>query len=1071
MGYSSLLSTIFIFLSILVEGQVFVWHNPNLSKDSTAKDSILSAKVGKEIFLRDTLGLLSSPLHSVTKIHTVPHKSQKILETLNTQGAIIRGITFGNAQGTSAQSSMDLQISGKITPDISLLASISDHNLPIQADGYTQTLDEFDKIYLQLNIKNKTLIRAGHLDLNDDTTFFGKYQRRSLGLELRTQWGKEQNTHIQLSAGIARSEFHRMRFQGIEGNLGPYRLLGKNGEPFITIISGSEQVFIDGILMKRGENLDYTINYNTGEINFTSFRPIYKQNFITISYNYTNRNYTRFLTTGAIAHQREKLKLGINWFLEQDNKNAPIAIDLSSEDQKILANAGNNTSLMLAPSGIPASYDVNKILYRKNTSQGTEYYEFSTNENETLYQVSFSHMGTGKGDYKIQQSTNNGRVFLYVGPGKGDYSALRKLPAPVKSQVLSTHAEYTLEDGKIATDFSISIHDTNLFSAKDNHLNTGYATRIFAKKTFRKKHWQGTPTLEFQHMNAQFHILDRINNVEFAREFNLAQEFNQKTQNRLIFSFLNTWDNGSKLDYQLNYLTEKNSYKGFKNTLDFQWQSGAWHTSGKGSWLRTQSQVQDSKFFTANIEAQHRQLKGNWSIGASMEHNVKTLPQLNIMEQSSFAWREISLKKNIERDKKTLFSSQIYFRQNDSVRLGKLSQVNHILGVISENHWIDNQYTQLKTSAHYRNIHYKEKNTQNFLVGNILYHQQLLHNGLRLQAFYELGNGQEAQRDFQYLKVTDGQGIYKWTDYNTDGIQQIDEFEVAEYTDLAQYIRVYTNTIKYLPSNKNKLQLALYITPAIIFHSENSFFKRWNFNLSLNTENAYIKGSKTVTWNPFEKNKTHILKNQQLLAAAQFLPNTLSGWNGVYRFIHHHNLFNANFSQEEKQQRTHFLNIGYKFTQNFRIDWENQYQYLQNHSELFKTRDYSLYDLHTRPKIIYKIEHNLQAEASSALIRKKRINGIERLKSTEITGSLQWDYAKTTLRGSFSFIHNQFTGNSFSIVGNQMLSGLKTGKNQIWNLILQQDINSFLKLNLNYEGRNSGERTIHTGSVQIKAGF
>jgi hypothetical protein len=39
-------------------------------------------------------------------------------------------------------------------------------------------------------------------------------------------------------------------------------------------------------------------------------------------------------------------------------------------------------------------------------------------------------------------------------------------------------------------------------------------------------------------------------------------------------------------------------------------------------------------------------------------------------------------------------------------------------------------------------------------------------------------------KEFQYIKVTDGQGIYKWTDYNGDGIQQLDEFEIAEYSDL-----------------------------------------------------------------------------------------------------------------------------------------------------------------------------------------------------------------------------------------------------------------------------------------------
>jgi hypothetical protein len=201
---------------------------------------------------------------------------------------------------------MDMQISGKLSPDVSILASISDHNLPVQADGYTQTLQEFDKIYLQLNIKNHSIIRAGHLDLNDETTYFGRYQRRSMGLQFLTSWEKNGNkTSVDVSGGVARSEFFRMRFQGIEGNQGPYRLTGKNGELFITIISGSEQVYIDGILMKRGENQDYIINYNTGEITFTSFRPIYKQNFINVSYNYTNRNYTRFLITGSIRHQRK----------------------------------------------------------------------------------------------------------------------------------------------------------------------------------------------------------------------------------------------------------------------------------------------------------------------------------------------------------------------------------------------------------------------------------------------------------------------------------------------------------------------------------------------------------------------------------------------------------------------------------------------------------------------------------------------------------------------------------------------------------------------------------------------
>ncbi|WP_435523022.1 hypothetical protein [Chryseobacterium indoltheticum] len=448
--------------------------------------------------------------------------SKRFLGELNSKGSIIRGITFGNNQGQSVQSSMDLQISGRLSKDVTVLASISDHNLPIQADGYTQTLEEFDKIYMQLNIKDKSILRAGHLDLVDSKNYFAKYQRRSMGLQFQTQFGTDNKTFVDVSAGVARSEFHRIRFQGIEGNQGPYRLTGKNGEQFITLISGSEQVFIDGILMKRGENQDYIINYNTGEVTFTSFRPIFQQNFITISFNYANRNYSRYLFTGKVEHQREKLKLGLNWFMENDNKNAPLALNLSKEDEQILADAGNDLNLMYAPSGVVAEYDVNKILYSLVQNPNGNYYEFSTDATQTLYQVSFTYFGANLGDYKLTQTTNNGRVFEYVGANLGDYRAVRKLPSPQKAQVYTLNSEYLLKDGKIGADISLSNYDINLFSSKDSDQNLGYAARIFGNKTFTKNSWKGTPSFEYQYIDKQFHILDRINDVEFSRDFNLG---------------------------------------------------------------------------------------------------------------------------------------------------------------------------------------------------------------------------------------------------------------------------------------------------------------------------------------------------------------------------------------------------------------------------------------------------------------------------------------------------------------------------------------------------------------------
>lgn len=1068
---------LFFFGLNVFNSQIFTWKNPNLPKDSTQKDSVLVAKIEKDVFSKDTLDFIKTQNKIIVdEAVLVKNDRQKFLGDLNSKGSIIRGVTFGNNQGSSVQSSMDLQITGKLSKDVSVLASISDHNLPIQADGYTQTLEEFDKIYIQLNIKEKSILRAGHLDLLDENTYFGRYQSRSMGLQFATNFGKENKTFVDISAGVARSEFHRIRFQGIEGNQGPYRLTGKNGEQFITIISGSEQVFIDGILMKRGENLDYTINYNTGEITFTSFRPIFKQNFITISYNYTNRNYSRYVFTGGIRHERERFRTGLSWFMENDNKNAPLALNLSEEDQKILVEAGNNPEFMFAPSAAVSEYDVNKILYQLVADPNGNYYEFSNDQTQTLYQVAFTYFGANLGDYILKQTTNNGRVFEYVGTNLGEYKAVRKLPSPQKTQVFSYNATYLLNEGKIGTDFSLSNYDINLFSSKDAKQNLGYAARIFGNKTFTKNNWKGTPTFEYQHINSQFHILDRINDVEFSRDFNLANEFNNRTQNRFIFSFANQWKNRSFINYRINYLDEKDFYKGLKNDLDFGWIKGKYTTKGNFSYLNTKGNFQDTQFIRGGIIAERIAEKGSWGIGGSMEDNVKKFNETQLFDVTSFRWKEVFVQKRIGDSARTKLFAKMYFRDNDSVRNNRLENMNHIWGLMAESQIIKTEKTTLNALVHYRKFNYQNQDdaenlNNDFVVGNIVYNQQLFRNGMRLQAFYELGNGQEAQREFQYIKVTDGQGVYKWTDYNGDGVQQLDEFEIAEYADLAQYIRIYTNSIKYIASNKNKLQLALFVNPSVIFASENAFLKRWNFNISLNSNNSFLKKDKVFILNPFEKNENQILKTQNFLATAQFNPTDKSGWNGNYRFIANDNLINANFSNEEREQTSHFLNVGYWFSKDFRVDWENATHQITNASQVFDTRNFQLQNWETKPKATYKFTDALQTELSAAFRQKKRKDGEESLKTLDFTGTLQWERKKTSVRANFSFINHDFSGNNFSLVGNQMLDGLKPGKNQVWSVFLQQAINSFIILNINYEGRNSGERTIHIGSMQVKASF
>jgi hypothetical protein len=72
-------------------------------------------------------------------------------------------------------------------------------------------------------------------------------------------------------------------------------------------VSGSERVYVNGTLLKRGENNDYTIDYNAGEIVFTPLFTITEMR-IAIEYQFSDRNYTCFVTH---AEQRTTLRNGV----------------------------------------------------------------------------------------------------------------------------------------------------------------------------------------------------------------------------------------------------------------------------------------------------------------------------------------------------------------------------------------------------------------------------------------------------------------------------------------------------------------------------------------------------------------------------------------------------------------------------------------------------------------------------------------------------------------------------------------------------------------------------------------
>jgi hypothetical protein len=128
--------------------------------------------------------------------------------SLSKTGSISRGVTFGNNQNLGVNSTLNLELTGQIAPNLFLLASVSDDNLPIQPDGNTNKLQEFDQIFIQISNDRLKLI-AGDFWLNKPTGYFMSYKKRAQGLNLNYQWSKDtlRSLKTEISGAMSRGKY------------------------------------------------------------------------------------------------------------------------------------------------------------------------------------------------------------------------------------------------------------------------------------------------------------------------------------------------------------------------------------------------------------------------------------------------------------------------------------------------------------------------------------------------------------------------------------------------------------------------------------------------------------------------------------------------------------------------------------------------------------------------------------------------------------------------------------------------------------------------------------------------
>ena len=374
---------------------------------------------------------------------TEPNSYESIFGSsgLKKSGSISRGVSFGNNQNVSLNSSLNLELSGELAPNLKIMASVTDNNIPIQPEGNTSKLQEFDQVFIQI-YNDKFKLIAGDYWLSKPQGYFLNYRKRGQGLNTefvnKTKKGEWKNG---ISAGLSKGKYARQVVQGIEGNQGPYRMRGNENEPFIIMLSGTEKVYIDGRLLQRGQENDYVVNYNTSEITFTSKNIITKDIRIVVEFQYTDQSYARSLLTTSNAYSSDKLSVWFNAFSEQDAKNQTLQQSLSTEQKLKMASIGDSLQFAGTLSADSVGFLENQNVYYKVDTLGfNNVLVYSVNPKKAVYQAVFSQVGANKGNYVFDRFNALGKIYKWVMPvngiPQGDYEPIRLLTTPKQNRWL-----------------------------------------------------------------------------------------------------------------------------------------------------------------------------------------------------------------------------------------------------------------------------------------------------------------------------------------------------------------------------------------------------------------------------------------------------------------------------------------------------------------------------------------------------------------------------------------------------------------------------------------------------------